>query len=156
MKTNTKRLIGAIAIPLVVGGISALLTKDNMLMFDVVKQPPLSPPMWLFPVVWTILYVLMGLASYYVLVSRAPLGKKRTALSFYAIQLAFNFVWSLIFFNKGDYLFAFIWLIALWLLVMVTTVMFFDVDRKSGILMIPYILWLSFAAYLNYGVYVRN
>lgn len=156
MKKNTKALIICIAIPLIVGGLSALLTMDNMIMFDYVAKPPLSPPAWLFPVVWTVLYVLMGLASYFVLISKKPKKQVNTALIFYALQLVFNFFWSLIFFNLGNYLFAFIWLLALWVLIIITAVKFYNIDKKAGYLMIPYILWVTFAAYLNYGIYKLN
>ena len=149
-------MIICIAIPLIVGGLSAVLTMDNMIMFDYVAKPPLSPPAWLFPVVWTILYVLMGLASYFVLISKKPKKQVNTALIFYGLQLVFNFFWSLIFFNLGNYLFAFIWLLALWVLIIITAVKFYNIDKKAGYLMIPYILWVTFAAYLNYGIYKLN
>ena len=118
MKIQFKKLIFCIAIPLAVGGISALLTSNTMETFSTINQPPLSPPAWLFPVVWTILYVLMGIASYLVLTSEKP---NRDALTTYAIQLAFNFFWSIIFFNFELYLLAFIWLVLLWLLIIKTT-----------------------------------
>lgn len=118
MKIQFKKLIFCIAIPLAVGGISALLTSNTMETFSTINKPPLSPPAWLFPVVWTILYVLMGIASYLVLTSEKP---NRDALTTYAIQLAFNFFWSIIFFNFELYLLAFIWLVLLWLLILKTT-----------------------------------
>lgn len=156
MKTEWKKLALAVAIPLAVGGLSALMTVDNMIMFEVVKKPPLAPPKWLFPVAWTVLYVLMGIASYLVYVSKAPSVKKNSALSVYVISLIFNFAWSLIFFNLENYLFAFVWLCALWLLVVITTVKFFGINKTAGILMLPYVLWVTFAGYLNYGIYLLN
>lgn len=96
MKTDWKKLALAVAIPLAVGGLSALLTMDNMVMFDAVNKPPLAPPKWLFPAAWTVLYVLMGIASYSVFTADAPSGKKRASLIVYAISLAFNFLWSII------------------------------------------------------------
>lgn len=156
MKCNWKKLALAVAIPLAVGGLSALLTMDNMVMFDAVKKPPLAPPKWLFPVAWTVLYVLMGIASYSVFTADAPSGKKRASLIVYAISLAFNFLWSIIFFNLDNYLLAFVWLCALWLLIVIVTVRFFGISKKAGRLMLPYILWVSFAGYLNYGIYLLN
>lgn len=153
MKKCTRNLIFCIAAPLIVGGLSALLTKDSMIMFDYVKKPPLTPPTWLFPVVWTLLYALMGLASYLVLTAKK---QSRTALIFYAVQLVFNFFWSIIFFDLGDYLFALIWLLALLTLIVITTVQFYKLDKKAGFLLLPYILWVSFAGYLNYGIYMFN
>ena len=151
MKTDWKKLALAVAIPLAVGGLSALLTMDNMVMFDAVNKPK-----WLFPAAWTVLYVLMGIASYSVFTADAPSGKKRASLIVYAISLAFNFLWSIIFFNLDNYLLAFVWLCALWLLIVIATVQFFGISKKAGWLMLPYILWVSFAGYLNYGIYLLN
>ena len=92
MKIDKKRLIICLAIPLVVGGAAGLLTMNSMEAFEALNQPPLSPPGWLFPVVWTVLYVLMGIASYLVSVSDAPHEEKARALWTYGIQLAFNFL----------------------------------------------------------------
>lgn len=156
MKINWKKLIICIAIPLLVGGLSALLTRESMQAFATLDKPPLSPPGWLFPVVWTMLYILMGIASYIVSTSAAPATKKDGALAVYGISLVFNFFWSIIFFNMEMYLFAFFWLIALWLLVIWTAVLFGRINKTAGILMIPYILWVTFAAYLNFGIYLLN
>lgn len=156
MKVNWKKLAAAVALPLVVGGLSALLTRDSMIVFEYVKKPPLSPPQWLFPIAWTLLYIMMGLASYFVCVSRRPKLQRKSALELYIIQLAFNFLWSIIFFNLEEYLFAFIWLCVLWLLILLTTIRFFAADKKAGYLMIPYLLWVAFAGYLNRGIYLLN
>ncbi len=155
MKIQWKKLIICIAIPLAVGGLSALLTRNSMETFNRLNQPPLSPPAWLFPVVWTILYVLMGIASYIVLTSGKPY-RAQTALTLYGIQLFFNFCWSIIFFNWEMYLFAFIWLLIMWVLIILTTMLFYRIERKAGYLMIPYIVWVTFAAYLNLGIYILN
>ncbi len=155
MKIEWKKLFVCIAIPLAVGGLSAFLTMDSMKSFSMLNQPPLSPPGWLFPVVWSVLYILMGIASYLVLTS----GKKyraKTALTVYGIQLFFNFFWSIIFFNLENYLFAFVWLIILWLLIILTTVLFYRISKPAGYLFIPYLLWVTFAAYLNFAIYLLN
>lgn len=156
MKTDRKKLALSVAAALAVGGLSALLTKDSMILFEAVKKPPLSPPMWLFPVVWSILYIMMGVAAYLVWVSDEPRRKKEIAFVYYAIQLAFNFGWSIIFFDISAYLAAFIWLCILWFFILLTTIQFFSADRRAGWLMIPYLLWVAFAGYLNYGVYMLN
>ena len=153
LKIQWKKLLACLAIPLAVGGLSALLTRNSMETFKALNKPPLSPPGWLFPVVWTILFVLMGIASYLVLVSGKP---NRTALTVYGIQLVFNFVWSLIFFNMEQYLFAFVWLVILWLLILITTVLFYRISKPAGDLMLPYLAWVSFAGYLNLGIYLLN
>lgn len=155
MKIQWKKLIACITIPLVVGGISALLTYKSMQSFEALNKPPLSPPGWLFPVVWSILFVLMGIASYLVLVSKDT-SSTRTALIFYGVQLFFNFLWSIIFFNFRLYLFAFVWLVALWLLILITTWKFYKISKKAAYLMLPYILWVTFAGYLNFGIYLLN
>ena len=152
-KINWKRLIPALLIPLAVGALAALLTKDAMARFGELRKPPLSPPAWLFPVVWTILYLLMGLASYLV-VMRENSPETATALRYYALQLVFIFFWSILFFNLEAYLLAFFWLLALLLLIVVTTVLFWRIRRSAGALLLPYLLWVSFAGYLNIGIYL--
>lgn len=153
LKIQWKKLILCIAIPLAVGGLSAFLTRDSMETFASLDKPALSPPGWLFPVVWTILYVLMGIASYLVLVSGEP---NRNALTVYGIQLAFNFFWSIIFFGYEAYLFSFVWLVILWILIFVTMVQFYKISKGAGYLMVPYLLWVTFAGYLNLSIYLLN
>ena len=156
MKINKKLLIICLVIPLAVGGIAALLTGSEMDTFETLNQPPLSPPGWLFPVVWTILYILMGIASYLVLTTGKSQESIRRALVLYGIQLAFNFLWPIFFFGLSAYLFAFIWLVALWLLILATTVSFYRISDIAGYLMIPYLIWVTFAGYLNLGIYLLN
>lgn len=153
MKIQWKKLILCIAFPLAVGGLSALLTRNSMEAFQTLNKPLLSPPGWLFPVAWTVLYILMGIASYLVLTS----GKSnRSALTVYGIQLVFNFFWSIIFFNFEAYLFSFIWLIILWILIFITMLMFFRISESAGYLLLPYLLWVTFAGYLNWSIYLLN
>ncbi len=156
MKIRWKILIAAVAVPLAVGGIAALISADAMDSFAALEQPPLSPPGWLFPVVWTVLYILMGVASYLIYTSNAPRSEKVLALGLYAFQLFFNFFWSIIFFNLQKYLPALIWLIALWLLIIMTALAFRTISKASAWLMLPYILWVTFAGYLNWGIYLLN
>lgn len=153
MKIHWKKLILCLIIPLAVGGLSAFLTKDGMEIFKTLNKPPLSPPGKLFPFVWTILYIMMGLASYIVLVSKKP---DTLGLVAYGVQLFFNFFWSIIFFNKQMYLFSFIWLVVMWLLILATTVLFYRNTKLAGYLLIPYLLWVAFAGYLNFGIYLLN
>lgn len=155
MKIQWKKLIVCIAIPLAVGGISGFLTRESFKNFAILNKPPFSPPGWLFPVVWTILYVLMGIASYLVLSAEKPF-RVRTALTVYGVQLAFNFLWSIIFFNFELYLFAFVWLVLLWILILITTVLFYRISKPAGYLLIPYLLWVTFAGYLNFGIFLLN
>ena len=146
-----KNLITAVAIPLAVGGLSAWITKDGMKAFETVNQPPLTPPMWLFPVVWSILFVLMGIASYLVVMQK---GEDTKALTLYAVQLIFNFFWSIWFFNLGWYLFAFLWLVALWILIIsiIATTVAFTVSRKLASMADAALSGgVAFAGYLNLG-----
>ena len=151
-------IILAIAIPLIVGGISAILTHKAMEDFGNLNQPALSPPSWLFPIAWTILYILMGIASYLIYKNKNVFfyKERENALLLYGIQLLFNFMWSIIFFNLKQYLFAFIWLIILFVLVLLMMINTKKVNKIAFYLFIPYILWLIFAGYLNIMIYILN
>ena len=146
MKIQWKTLILCIAIPLAVGGLSALFTADSMQSFQVQPQPHLSPPGWLFPIVWTILYTLMGIASYFIVLSNQP---KQDALFVYGLQLFANFFWSILFFRLELYFLAFLWLIFLWILIFKTITEFGKISLTAKRLLIPYLLWVTFAGYLN-------
>ncbi|MBQ6020787.1 MAG: tryptophan-rich sensory protein, partial [Clostridia bacterium] len=149
MKIQWKKLIICLIVPLAVGGLSALLTGNAMQSFNNVAKPPLSPPGWLFPVVWTVLYLLMGYASYLVVREQKPTD---TSLAVYGLQLFFNFCWSIIFFRFESYLFAFVWLVLLWLLILAAILLFRRTSKTAAYLLIPYLLWVSFAGYLNFGI----
>ncbi len=152
-----KTYLIAILIPLAVGGLAALLTRGNMMLFDEIVKPPLAPPPILFPIVWTVLYILMGIGSARVYLKKDTMPREATnALRTYAVQLFFNFFWSLIFFNLRTFLFAFIWLIALWGLIIVMLFEFYKIDKPAAIINIPYLLWVTFAAYLNLAIYILN
>lgn len=153
MKIQWKKLIICLFIPLAIGSLAAFLTKDNIQLFQLINKPILSPPSWIFPIAWTILYILMGIASYLVWIT--PKTNNR-ALIFYLIQLVFNFFWTIIFFNFELYLFAFIWLLLMWLLILKTTLLFYQTAKLAGYLMLPYLVWVSFAGYLNFSIYLLN
>lgn len=146
-------LIISILIPLAVGALSALIS-GNMSMYSSLNKPGLSPPSFIFPIVWTILYILMGISSYIIYVSGSP-GTK-TALYIYALQLFFNFCWSIIFFGFSQYLFAFVWLIALIILIVIMIKKFYSIEPIAAYLQIPYLIWCIFAAYLNLSIYLMN
>ena len=156
MRIKWKPLIISVLLPLVVGGLSALLAGNSMETFQSFKQPPLSPPGWLFPIVWTVLYVLMGVASYLVAVSDAPAGEIKNALKAYAIQLAINFFWSILFFRFGLLWFSFFWLLLLWGFLVETIILFGRISKTAGLLLIPYLLWVTFAGYLNFAIALLN
>lgn len=155
MKINWKKLLICLAIPLAVGGLAALLS-GGMSDYGMMAKPPLSPPGWVFPVVWSILYLLMGYASYRILESGAAEEEIKKTLTLYGLQLFANFVWPLLFFGGGWFLLSFFWLILLWVLIFLTIRAFSSIDETAGNLLIPYILWVTFAAYLNFGIYLLN
>lgn len=151
---NIGLLLLALAIPLATGALSAWLTSKSMMAYNSMPKPPLAPPAWLFPVAWTVLYIMMGLASYFVLIAKVEKGQKQFALMLYVVQLVFNFFWSIIFFNLDMPLFAFIWLVMMFVIILVCMIKFCVIDKVAGILMIPYIVWMMFAGYLNMGSYI--
>ena len=155
MKTNWKKLLLCLAIPLAVGGLAALLS-GGMDSYKVLNQPPLSPPGWIFPIVWSILYLLMGYASYRILRADADKSDIKRALVFYALQLIVNFLWPLVFFGLQWYWAAFVLLIVLWVLIYLTMRIFGSLDDTAENLLIPYLLWVTFAGYLNLGVALLN
>ena len=145
-----------LALPLIIGGLSALLSGPGMELFASLEQPPLSPPGWLFPVVWTLLYLMMGLASCLVLESGGERKQISAALTLYGVQLAVNFFWSIFFFNMQLYLFSFFWLVLLWCLIFATLISFYRLSKPAGLLLVPYLLWVTFAGYLNLAIALLN
>ncbi len=154
MRSKTKIWIIALLIPLAVGALSALITRNSMEDFSNLAQPPLSPPGGLFPVVWTILFLLMGIGSALVYFSETPVQGK--ALKVYFAQLVVNFFWSIIFFNLDARLFALAWILLLLFLVIWMILLFHKARPLAAYLQIPYLLWLLFATYLNAGVWYLN
>ena len=149
-----KPLVISLAISLGVGGLSALVTKEAMKEYAYFDQPTLSPPGWVFPVVWTVLFVLMGVAAYLVWIENGP--ERDRMLTLYAAQLVFNFFWTIIFFNGQKFALAFFWLLILWGLILATLLSFRKKNKTAGNLLIPYLVWVTFAAYLNAGVWYLN
>lgn len=156
MKRNKRLLITCIAIPLFVGIGASILTEGGMEMFSGLEKPPLSPPAWIFPVVWTILYILMGISSYLILISEAAEGEKEAAIRIYTAQLIVNFLWPTFFFNFQWYGFSFFWLLLLWGLVLAMILRFREINKLAAYMNLPYLLWLTFAAYLNWGIWRLN
>lgn len=137
-------------LPLAVGGAAAVLTMDAMAQYSALPQPPFAPPAWVFPAVWTVLYLLMGAASRRVY--RLGTQESRNALMLYYVQLAAHFVWPLLYFRAQEYEVAFWWLLLLLALVLAALSAFFRLDKAAGRLLMPYAAWLLFAAYLNYSM----
>lgn len=145
---NLKKLFISIFIPLIVGGIVSLIMMPFM-DYKSLELPSLAPPSFLFPVAWTILYILMGVSAYLV-------SKKDTVPMIYYVQLGVNALWSIIFFVFKLRLLAFIWIVLLIILVVKMIIKFYKIDKVAAYLQIPYLLWIVFASYLNLGIYLLN
>ena len=151
-----KPLLISILIPIMVGGLAGFLTRGSMGNYQIIERPPLSPPGIVFPFIWGILYILMGIASYLVYQKDSNLPQKTRALKLYSIQLVLNFFWPILFFNLQNYELSFILLLILLIFVLITTIDFYSISRNAGLLLIPYLIWLLFAAYLNLGVVILS
>lgn len=157
MLKKLKPYIISVVVALAVGGLSALVTSGSMDVYSKINRPPLSPPSILFPIVWTILFTLMGISAALVWQFRdSKPDDVRNALIVYGVNLAVNFIWSLIFFNMQAYLFSFIWIILLLAVIVAMIILFKRVSPLAAYLQIPYLLWVSFAAYLNFAIYLLN
>ena len=157
MKSKLKIYIIGILIPLLVGGLSALLTSGSMDIYSSIITPPLSPPSILFPIVWTILFILMGISSAMIYTTEtSPLPQRKSALYTYALSLIFNFFWSIIFFNFRAFFFAFLWLVLLLYLIINTILKYYKIRPLAAYLQIPYAIWVSFAGYLTLAIWYLN
>ena len=156
MKTKKLELLKSVATALLIGILAAVLTGGGMEAFESVNKPPLSPPGWLFPIVWTILYILMGVAFYLVNQSGASQEERNIATRLYGVQLIVNFFWPILFFGFGWYGVAFLWLVLLWILILLTIIQFNKISKTAAYLMIPYLVWVTFAGYLNLGIWLLN
>lgn len=156
MNIDKKNLLKNILIPLLVGGLTAFLTRNSMSAFADLNQPPLSPPSILFPIVWTILYTLMGTSFSLIETAVVPSDLKAEAKFLYVLQLIVNFLWPVFFFNLNWYLFSFFWIILLIIIVLHMMKQFSYISKLAVYLNIPYLIWLIFASYLNYGVWILN
>ncbi len=150
MLKKYKPYIIQVLIPLLVGALAAFLTRDSMSVYDEVIKPPLAPPPILFPIVWSILYTLMG-------VSAALVYKDEGSVPLiYWLQLFVNFLWPIIFFNMEAFLFAFIWIVLLLVLVVLMVIEFYRINKLAGLLQIPYLLWTAFATYLTLFIWINS
>ena len=156
MKQKIKVYAFFILSALTVGGLSAFFTRNNMDINNDLLMPPISPPPILFPIVWTILFILMGISAAMIYTSDAPNAQKYSALKIYALSLAVNFSWNLVFFNLRWFGFAFFWLLFLLLLIIITIFKYFKINRIAAYLQIPYALWVTFAGYLTAGIWWLN
>lgn len=149
MKEQIKKYF-PIFLPIIIGGIVGIIISKSI-NYDNLVKPPLAPPSILFPIAWTIIYLLMGISYYIVKDDLSPKEKK-----LYYIQLTVNALWSIIFFTFKWYLLSVLWIILLDILVIAMIITFYKKNKISAYLQIPYLLWLLFATYLNIGIYVLN
>ena len=156
LKANRKTFALWIGLTEGVGALSGWLSREGMKIYsETVTQPPLSPPMWVFPVVWSILFLLLGYGAARIYL--APESPERSrGLNLFVAQLIVNFFWSLIFFNAQAFGLAFAWLLLLWVLVFWMILSFRKVDPVAAWVQVPYLLWLTFAAYLSGRVWYLN
>lgn len=152
-KINWKRLIIITLITFIVGSFFSLFVMNNKDTFKELEKP-VNVPGVLFPIVWSVLYLLMSISCY--MITKSNDNNKDGAVIWYGIQLIINSLWSLIFFGLGAYLFSFIWILLLLVCVIIMTAKFYNIDKRSAYLNIPYILWIIFAGYLNFGIYLLN
>jgi len=154
-KIDYKMLLLYIGFALCAGIIGSLLGGD-MSFFSKLNKPMFALPAYIFPIAWTILYILMGISSYMICANKTDKKFKKRACLIYVAQLLVNSLWTLFFFRLRWYLFAFIWLILLIFLVIVMIIKFYKIKPISAYIQIPYILWLLFASVLNYSIYYLN
>jgi benzodiazapine receptor len=151
------RLVIAILIPLVAGFLGSIFTMPSIpTWYAAINKPAWNPPNWIFGPVWTILFILMGIALWLIWEKGLDKIQVRTAVNIFSAQLVLNIVWSLLFFGLHSPLWAFIEIIALWLMILWTIIAFYRLDKTAGLILIPYILWVSFASFLNFTVMRLN
>ena len=155
-KTTWTNILFWIAVTEAVGALAGFLTREGTRLYNVTAvKPPLSPPPIVFPIVWVILYAILGFGA--ARIFDAPPSPERTrARRLFWLQLVFNFFWSLIFFNLQAYGFAFAWLVVLWVLIVLMILSWRKIDPLAAWLQVPYLLWVTFAGYLNFGVWMLN
>lgn len=152
MSKKFKTYLKSIIVPVLIGSIVGFIISGSI-DYNSLQKPPLSPPSMTFPIVWTILYILMGI-SYGILASNSLVDSKINSI--YYLQLFFNALWPIAFFLFKWRLFAFIWIIILAILIIIMIARFYEKQKTAAWLQVPYLLWTLFATYLNFGVYLLN
>lgn len=154
-KIDLKALVISILIPVILGGFIGLLTLSSN-NYQAIVKPSFAPPSIVFPIVWTILYILMGISSYLIYKSKVSKEEKENSLKIYIVQLIVNLVWPIIFFIVKNYFISFIWILLLIYLVLQMIFMFYKVNKIAAVLQIPYLIWIIFAGMLNMWIYILN
>ena len=153
LKVNWKKLIIFIIVTFIVGGFFGFIINSSSF-YNSLEKPPLSPPGIVFPIVWSILYTIMGISLY--IISESKIFDKGQSYLIYTIQLVVNSLWTLLFFGFGLKFISFLWIILLIILVVIMIKNFYKINKTAGLLQIPYLLWLFFAAYLNLAIFILN
>ena len=157
MNKNKKlELLISIGIAELVGLLSGVFAGNSGAFYKTLQLPPLAPPGWVFPVAWTLLYALMGIAAYLVYQSDTDKKQKNNALTVYGIQLFVNFMWSIVFFNLKWLGFSIVVILLLDLLIIIMISLFYNINKYAAYLLLPYLAWALFATYLNIGIYYLN
>jgi translocator protein len=157
MRIRWLKLCVSLIVSLAAGFIGGFFTASAIpTWYATLAKPSWNPPNWLFGPVWTFLYILMGIALYLVWVSRHDKRAKKRAMSLFFVQLTLNMLWSIIFFGFQAPFLAFIEIAAMWFFILLTIFAFYRISRPAAYLMVPYICWVSFAAVLNYAIYLLN
>lgn len=156
-KIDWLKLVVSIAVPLIAGFLGSFFTTSSIPnWYAALNKPSFNPPNWLFGPVWTLLFVLMGIALYLVWVKGWEKKIVKIAVSFFSAQMFLNMLWSFLFFYQHQPLYAFIEIIFLWAAILGTIITFYKVDKRTLYLLLPYILWVSFAAFLNLMIVILN
>ncbi len=156
-KIHFKKLAIALILPQLAGGLGAIFTKETVsTWYQQLIKPSLNPPSWVFAPVWSTLFLLLGLAFYLVWVSPDNTPKRKTALFLFCVHLGVNTLWSFLFFGLRSPFWAFIDILVLWGMITLLVRIFWCVDPRAGIMLIPYLLWVSFASLLNYKIWRLN
>jgi len=157
VKTDYKKLAAAVLVCLFAGFIGSFFTISSIpTWYATIQKPAFNPPNWVFGPVWTTLYILMGISAYLVWMKGWDKKEVRSALAIFAVQLVLNTLWSIIFFGAKELFLAFVEIAFLWTAIVVTIFLFRRISRNAALLLVPYLLWVSFAAFLNYSVWQLN
>jgi translocator protein len=154
---KTYKIIISILIPFIAGAIGSFFTSPAITgWYSLIEKPRINPPSWVFGPAWTIIYILMGISLYLIWSKGCKENKVKVAISIFMIQLMLNSVWSILFFGLKNPGLAFIEIFFLWISILITIIFFYKISKKAAYLLVPYILWVSFASYLNYSIWILN
>jgi len=157
MKIDAKRLLVSIVVCQMAGVIGSFFTSPSIpTWYAMLEKPDFTPPGWVIGSVWITLFLLMGIALYLVWARGLETKGVKRALGVFSIQLILNILWSVVFFGLRNPFYALIEIILLWIAILITIIEFYRIDKKAGVLLVPYILWVTFAAFLNLKIWQLN